>query len=156
MSMMQRTTLLWLLMLLITCGCNGATTENQPSPNREGLNTNRLLQYFITKNPGKEVIQYGSKDLNNDGREDVVIIYKVSKEKNMMCVILDMEENYVVTNEVPAPVSNQVIQFKDIDDKPPMEFIVHGRKGAKVGYAVYRIEKGQIVDLFGEGMADCC
>ena len=156
MSMMQRTTLLWLLMLLITCGCNGATTENQPNPNREGLNTNRLLQYFITKNPGKEVIQYGSKDLNNDGREDLVIIYKVSKEKNMMCVILDMEENYVVTNEVPAPVSNQVIQFKDIDDKPPMEFIVHGRKGAKVGYAVYRIEKGEIVDLFGEGMADCC
>jgi len=154
--MMQRTTLLWLLMLLITCGCNGATTEHQPNPNREGLNTNRLLQYFITKNPGKEVIQYGSKDLNNDGREDLVIIYKVSKEKNMMCVILDMEENYVVTNEVPAPVSNQVIQFKDIDDKPPMEFIVHGRKGAKVGYAVYRIEKGEIVDLFGEGMAECC
>jgi len=86
----------------------------------------------------------------------LVIIYKVSKEKNMMCVILDMEENYVVTNEVPAPVSNQVIQFKDIDDKPPMEFIVHGRKGAKVGYAIYRIEKGQIADLFGEGMADCC
>jgi len=156
MSMTQRTTLLWLLMLLITCGCNGATTENQPNPKREDLNTNRLLQYFVTKNPGKEVIQYAFKDLNNDGREDLVIIYKVSKEKNMMCVILDMGEKCVATNEVPAPVSNQVIQFKDIDDKPPMEFIVHGRKGAKVGYAVYRIEKGQIVDLFGEGMADCC
>jgi len=154
--LMDRTILLCFLMLFMTYGCNGSGNEDPPKPDQEVHNTNRLLQYFITENPGKEVIKYALKDLNNDGREDLLIIYKVGKEKNMMCVILDLGEKYVATNELPAPVSNQVIQFKDIDDKPPMEFIVHGSKGAKVGYAIFRVEKGQIVDLFGEGMADCC
>lgn len=140
----------------MTYGCNGAAKEDHPNLDQEVLKANRLLKYFVTKNPGRKVIKYALKDLNNDGREDLLIIYEVSKEKNMMCVILDFGENYVATDEVPAPVSNQVIQFKDIDDKPPMEFIVHGSKGAKVGYAIYRIENGKIVDLFGEGMADCC
>lgn len=153
---MDRTIFLCLLMLFMICGCSGSGNENPPKLDEDILNTNRLLQYFITKNPGKEVIKYGLKDLNNDGREDLLIIYKVSKGKNMMCVILDLGKKYDVTNELPAPVSNQVIHFKDIDDKPPKEFIIHGSKGAKVGYAIFRIEKGQIVDLFGEGMDGCC
>ena len=61
-----------------------------------------------------------------------------------------------VTNEVPAPVSNQVITFKDIDDKPPLEFIVQGMKGSNLGYAIYRVEGSILENLFGEGMEDCC
>lgn len=136
-------------------GCSGENSE-QSKINREDLKTNEALQFFIRENPGKEVIKYEVKDLNNDGQEDLLILYKISKEKNMMCVLLNLGKSYVATNEVPAPVSNQVIHFKDIDDKPPMEFIVQGMKGAKIGYAIFRIEKGQIVDLFGEGMEDCC
>jgi len=153
---MPRMFLFSLLMLIVICGCDEPAKENHSNLDPEALKTNRLLQHFVTNKPGKKVIKCAEKDLNNDGREDLLIIYKVSKEKNMMCVVLNFGENYVATNEVPAPVSNQVIQFKDIDDKPPMEFIVHGSKGAKVGYAIFRIERGQIVDLFGEGMADCC
>jgi len=37
-----------------------------------------------------------------------------------------------------------------------MEFIVQGSKGNKTGFAVFRIENNQLVDLFGEGMEDCC
>jgi len=55
-----------------------------------------------------------------------------------MLVVLGKPGAYQCTNEVPAPVSNQVITFKDIDDKPPLEFIVQGMKGANVGYAIYR------------------
>jgi len=153
---MPRIFLFSVLMLIVICGCDGPAKEDHSNVDPKALKTNRLLRYFVTNNPGKPIIKCASKDLNADGREDLLIIYKVSKEKNMMCVILDLGEKYVATNELPAPVSNQVIQFKDIDDKPPMEFIVHGSKGAKVGYAIFRIQKGQIVDLFGEGMTDCC
>ena len=74
----------------------------------------------------------------------------------MMCVVQDFRGQYRLTNEVPAPVSDQTIELKDIDEEPPMEFIVQGRKGAKVGFAIFRIEDGELVDLFGEGMEDCC
>lgn len=141
-------------MLLVTFGCD--RTAKEEHFNLNPIKKNRLYHYFVTQKPGKEVIKYAFGDLNNDGGEDLIIIYKVGKGKNMMCVILALGEKYVSTNEVPAPVSNQVIQFKNIDDKPPMEFIVQGMKGAKVGYAIFRIENGQLVDLFGEGMEDCC
>lgn len=152
---MNRTVLFFTIVISMIFGCSGENSE-QSKINREDLKTNEALQFFIRENPGKEVIKYEVKDLNNDGQEDLLILYKISKEKNMMCVLLNLGKSYVATNEVPAPVSNQVIHFKDIDDKPPMEFIVQGMKGAKIGYAIFRIEKGQIVDLFGEGMEDCC
>ena len=115
-----------------------------------------LLQHFEQAYPGLEVIKIARSDLNDDGRDDLIVIYRVSGDKNMMRVILDLGEGFLATNEVPAPHSNQVIQFRDIDKKPPMEFIVQGTKGAKSGFAIFRVEGNQLVDLFGEGMADCC
>lgn len=73
-----------------------------------------------------------------------------------MCVIINKGLDFIETNSVPAPVSDQMIQFRDIDRKPPLEFILQGRKGAKAGYAIFRIEQGVLTDLFGEGMEDCC
>ncbi len=101
-------------------------------------------------------MKYAQADLNNDALEDLIIIYRLTSEKNMMCVLY--QNNYAVyeTNSVPAPVAEQMIQFRDIDETPPLEFILQGRKGAKVGYAIFRLEGGKLSDLFGEGMEDCC
>jgi hypothetical protein len=115
-----------------------------------------LLQHFISTHPGNDVIKCAQADLNNDNTEDLVVVYSESREKNNMLVVLDLKGEYQCTNEVPAPVSNQVISFKDIDNKPPLEFIVQGMKGANVGYAIYRVEGTVLEDLFGEGMKDCC
>ena len=147
---------LFILVILGSNGCGDLGKESYPKLDQEILNKNQLLKYFVTKYPGKKMIKYALKDLNDDGREDMLIIYQVSKGKNMMCVVLNFGENYMETNEVPAPISNQIVEFKNIDERPPMEFIVQGMKGAKVGYAIFRIENGKIVDLFGEGMAECC
>ncbi len=115
-----------------------------------------LLQHFEQTYPGLELIKIARNDLNGDGRGDLIVMYRVSGEKNMMRVILDLGDGFLATNEVPAPMEDQIIQFRDIDKKPPLEFIVQGSKGNKTGFAVFRIEDNQLVDLFGEGMEDCC
>ncbi len=115
-----------------------------------------LLQYFISTHQDSEVRKCAGADLNNDSIEDLVVIYRKSEDKNKMLVVLGGPGEYQCTNEVPAPVSNQVITFKDIDNKPPLEFIVQGMKGAHVGYAIYRVDGTRLEDLFGEGMKDCC
>lgn len=115
-----------------------------------------LLQHFEQTHPGLEVIRIARGDLNGDGRDDLLVMYRVSGDKNRMRVILALEEGFLATNEVPAPIEDQMVQFRDIDKKPPMEFIVQGSKGNKTGFAVFRIENNELVDLFGEGMEECC
>lgn len=145
-----------ILSLLVLIACQDKTPTGQGGGNRTDIQTSPLYWHFMELYPGKEALAWASKDLDNDGRDDLILIYRVDKEKNAMRVILNADGTYQITNDVPAPVSNQVITFKDIDEKPPMEFIVQGMKGTKIGYAVYRIEKGKLVDLFGEGMDECC
>jgi hypothetical protein len=148
----------WLLILslLVLIACQDKTPTGQDGGNRTDIQASPLYRYFTGFYPGKEVLVWARKDLDNDGRDDLILVYRVDKEKNAMRVILNAGGVYTITNDVPAPVCNQVITFKDIDEKPPMEFIILGMKGPKIGYAVYRIEKGKLVDLFGEGMEECC
>ena len=64
--------------------------------------------------------------------------------------------NYDFSDPIPSPVENQKIQFKNIDKEGEIEIIITGEKKGAVGYAIYRMIDGQPVDLFGEGMEDCC
>lgn len=146
----------FLLVGALAGGCGQEGKEEDKEHKGSIRESNELVQFFIRENPGKEVITFALNDLNDDGREDLVVIYRIGKEKNMMRVVLDLNGKYVETNEVPAPYSDQLITFRDIDRKPPMEFIVQGMKGAKTGFAVFRVEGGKLVDLFGEGMDGCC
>lgn len=145
-----------ILLGFFTGGCNARNADNTPGGDVGVKNDNPALHYFIATHPDKEVIKCASGDINNDTIEDLVVIYRESKEKNSMLVVTEQKGQYQCTNEVPAPVSNQQIQFKDIDQKPPVEFIVQGMRGANVGYAIYRVEGTKLEDLFGEGMKDCC
>jgi hypothetical protein len=148
----------WLLVLFLflLIACKGQAPVGDVSEDRTTLQNNLLFQHFVRSYPGRDVLKWALKDVDNDGKEDLILIYRIEKEKNAMRVILNSDGTYTITNDVPAPVANQAITFKDIDEKPPMEFIVQGMKGTKIGYAVYRIEKGKLVDLFGEGMDECC
>ncbi|NSW87456.1 MAG: hypothetical protein HPY84_14160 [Syntrophobacteraceae bacterium] len=137
-------------------GCGEQTGEDGAAGRQQFAESCEMLRHFVQTHPNTTIVKFDQEDLNHDGRVDLVVMYRMSEEKNMMRVVLDLGGSYFETNEVPAPHSNQVIQFRDIDGKPPMEFIVQGMKGAKVGFAVFRIEENQLVDLFGEGMEDCC
>ncbi len=141
------------------CGCadnKTAPAGDQKDFTPEVLNQNPLMQQFAANHPGLAVLKYAQADLDNDGKEDLIVIYRMTAEKNQMCVLRHRGPEIIETNSVPAPVSDQMIQIRNIDEKPPLEFILQGRKGAKVGYAIFRIEKGLLTDLFGEGMEDCC
>ena len=153
--------LIFLLAGAVAGGCGKAAVDEKDNSGRQNAageagQTSPALNYFSLTHPGKEVIKSAAADLNGDNMEDLVVIYRESEEKNKMVVVLGKQDDYICTSETPAPVSNQVITFKDIDDKPPLEFIVQGMKGANVGYGIFRVEGDLLEDLFGEGMRDCC
>jgi len=146
------------LMVLLACvGCAKQPAENNGvRATGELAESDALLQHFLAVHPDKEVIKFARADVNNTGTEDLVVIYQDTRDKKMMEVVFDADGKLKCSNQVPAPASNQLIQFKDIDKQPPLEFIVQGTKGAKFGYAIYRLEEDELRDLFGEGMEDCC
>ncbi|MDF9408738.1 hypothetical protein L7E55_10290 [Pelotomaculum isophthalicicum JI] len=157
--MTSRLAIICLLFCLLAGACCGCGKQVAGDGQTTGIRVNlddKLLQYFISSHPGREVLVCARADLNNDGTEDLAVIFQESKEKNLMLVVLDIAGEYRCTNEVPAPASNQLIQFRDIDQKPPLEFIVQGAKGANVGFAIFRVDGDKLEDLFGEGMKDCC
>lgn len=152
----------WLMLFfaVLTVGaCSDPDTQaagDQKDFNADVLAENRMMQFFAGNHQGQTILKYAQADLDNDGKEDLIVIFRVGSGQNQMSVIYRQDGNFMETNAVPAPVSDQVIQFRDIDEKPPVEFILQGRKGAKVGYAIFRVEDGKLSDLFGEGMQDCC
>ncbi len=117
---------------------------------------NKLLKHFQEKYPDNKVLKCGYEDINEDGRKDLVVIFYKEVRSNGMVVVLDTEEGYKITDEVPAPIENQSIEFKNIDEEGPMEFIVSGSKDGRYGYAIFRLVDLEIHDIFGEGMEDCC
>ncbi|OPX85855.1 MAG: hypothetical protein A4E53_03334 [Pelotomaculum sp. PtaB.Bin104] len=144
------------LVVLAAGGCSPGDNKTAPPAGDDLSSGGMLLEYFKSTHPDREVLIIKRADLNNDHTDDLVVIFRGSQEKNSMLVVLDVSGSYQCTNETPAPVSDQVIRLKDIDDKPPLEFIVQGRKDANFGFAIYRVEGTKLEDLFGEGMKDCC
>lgn len=145
------------LLMLTSCSNKNLPAQgDQKDYNPAVLQENKMMRSFAEKHPHHVILKYAQADLDNNGLEDLIVIYQVTKGQNEMCVVLQRGADCIESNSVPAPVSDQLIQFKDIDSKPPLEFIVQGRKGPKVGYAIFRVEDGKLEDLFGQGMEDCC
>ncbi|WZL73266.1 Cys-Cys-COOH (seleno)protein SaoC [Clostridiaceae bacterium 35-E11] len=117
---------------------------------------NELLRHFQEIYPQKEIVLCAYEDISNDDLKDLLIIYKKEKRKNAMVAIIDKSGKYAITEEVPAPLENQRIEFKNIDEEGLLEFIVSGSKEGRYGYAIFRLEDMKLLDLFGEGMEDCC
>ncbi|MGL5440154.1 MAG: Cys-Cys-COOH (seleno)protein SaoC [Filifactoraceae bacterium] len=115
----------------------------------------KLLEEY-TKSYSQEIIKSATKDLNMDGKDDGIVIYRENKSKNFMVVIVTDKDSFYITEPIKAPLENQKIKFKDIDNKDEMEVIVSGEKNGAIGYGIYRIENGKFKDIFAEGMELCC
>ena len=117
------------------------------------------LQYFETANPGRDIFLACEEDLTDDGLKDLVVVYHNPEEGrlNWMVALLNQGDGtYVITHPTRAPIENQAIRFFNMDKEGEMEFVITGEKDGEVGYAIYRIIDGELIDLFGEDMEDCC
>jgi hypothetical protein len=117
---------------------------------------NTTLKYFREKYPDRKVILACEEDITDDNIKDLLVIYKENNDTRVVAVCVNGDGTYHISKEIPAPVENQTVQFKNIDKEAEIEFIISGEKKGAVGYAVYRMIDGEIKDLFGEGMEDCC
>lgn len=115
-----------------------------------------LLSYFENNTKFEEIISYGQEDIDGDKRKDLVVVYKKDNKSNEMVVVINERDNIYMTNHTPAPVDDVIIEFKNIDDKDPMEVVISGSKNGNVGYGIYRLENKKLLNLFGEGMEACC
>ena len=151
--------LVWLLMFCLT-GCSGAMQQEEALPQQEEsaiIDTDHVLyKHFSASYEDKTPLLTGVNDINNDGREDLIVIYQDTADTNKMVAIWEEEGNVITSEPTPAPQENYRLEWRDIDKKPPTELVVSGSKGVNVGYAIYRWENGDFLNLFGDGMEDCC
>lgn len=142
-----------LLVLLCITGCSGKGQIKEKST----IDTEHALyEHFLDAYGDKKPLLTGVNDINNDGREDLIIIYHDTSSANKMIAIWEDQGKVIISEPTPAPLDNCRLEWRNIDDRDPIELIISGSKGVNVGYAIYRWENGNFVNLFGEGMADCC
>ncbi|CEN91496.1 putative lipoprotein [[Clostridium] sordellii] len=116
----------------------------------------KYLDYFKKNAKYENIITYTEEDINNDNEKDLLVVYKKNNRYNEMVGIISDGDKVYMTKPILAPQEDVVIEFKNIDNKGQMELILSGSKNGNVGYAIYRLEKDKLIDLFGEGMNSCC
>ena len=114
------------------------------------------MDFFNEKIKCNKIVKTEDEDLTDDGKKDLIVVYEKNSDQNEMVVIVEGKDGMYMTTPIKAPKENVEIKFKNIDNKGQMEMIVSGSKNGKVGYAIYRLENKKLIDLFGEGMKDCC
>ncbi|NLW91712.1 MAG: hypothetical protein GXY34_08945 [Syntrophomonadaceae bacterium] len=150
---------IFLLFLFLT-GCSGGAPKEATAPGEEEpvamATDHRLYKHFLAAYGEKTPLLTGVNDINDDGQEDLIVIYQDTPDTNKMIAIWEQNGEMIVSKPTPAPVENYRIEWRDIDNKAPIELVVSGSKGVNIGYAIYRWENGNLINLFGEGMEKCC
>lgn len=117
-----------------------------------------LYQKYLELHPEKEILLVCTGDLNEDGENELVVIYRADKSGACESVVLVRSEDgaWYETPPTPAPREHQKMRFFNMDKKDEQELLITGDKDGEVGYAIYRLIDGELINLFGEGMEDCC
>ena len=115
-----------------------------------------LLKEFRSQYPERTVLLACAEDITNDGIEDLVVISQLKKDIETIALYSTAPGEFAQTPPIPAPRENQHIRFFNMDKLSEIETLITGEKNGQVGYAIYRIMDGEMINLFGEGMEDCC
>lgn len=148
--------MLFVLCFFVFISCNDKNYNTEYIKNAEGINNKELYKEYIKKYSDKELLTFLEGDLNGDNINDLIIIYKESEYSNKLIGIYKDSNKILMTTPIPAPIENYTIKFYNIDEKVPNEILVSGKKGANIGFAVYRLENGELISLFENGMEKCC
>lgn len=114
-----------------------------------------LFTHFQAAYDAPELVTGIAGDCNGDGVEDLTVVFRHG-EGNHLVTVYSGEEGFRLSEEISAPVEDCLLTWRDIDEVPPVELLVSGRKGIHIGYAIYRFEAGAWTALFGDGMGECC
>ena len=131
--------------------------ESSKIPYAEMVKDNhKLLQEFRSRYPERTVLLACAEDITNDGVEDIVVISQKGQDISTIVLFSQEDGSLGETPPIPAPRENQHIRFFNMDKLSEIETLITGEKNGMVGYAIYRIMDGEMINLFGEGMEDCC
>lgn len=148
--------LIFMATIFILAGCGTRNTVSNKSEDKfKEYKDNKLFIDFKDTHKGAKIIMCEYGDVTNDELKDLIVIYE--EDKNIRLIVaVDGKNEIRYTNVVPAPLENQSIKLKNVDEKDQVEFIVSGSKKGVMGYGIFRVENMKIVDIFGEGMESCC
>ena len=73
-----------------------------------------LLQSFYDEFPGKEVVKCKLGDVSGNGKDDLIIIFRKTKEANHLVVAIDSGKEIYFSEESSAPFENQKIEIKGL------------------------------------------
>ncbi len=117
---------------------------------------NPLLIEFKTRYPDRSILLACTEDITRDDIKDLVVISQLGSEINIIVLYSANDGEFRETEPIPAPRENQHIRFFNMDNVGEIEVLITGEKAGQVGYAIFRVIDGKLVNLFGEGMEDCC
>ena len=131
--------------------------NNKNNIDTDNIKNVELYKEYMNKYKNKEILTFLEGDFNGDNISDLIIIYRESNNSNKLIgIYTDETGKILMTNPIPAPIENYIIKFYNIDEIEPCEFLVSGQKGANIGFALYRLENGEFISLFENGMGGCC
>ena len=144
-------------------GCrDGSKTTAPPASSEfaqtqnEIAKTSPVFAYWQKQFPGAEWASLAKADLNNDGRDDLVVVYNQGENKSSFVVIENLATGYRITEPTPAPVQDQVIKIMDLSGWAQHQFSVSGRKNDVVGMAIFVVDDHKVVMLYTSEYGDCC
>ena len=118
---------------------------------------NAALQEFRKNHEGEEVCIACEGDITGDGLPDLLVITRDSENAYTTPMIADGNNTWHELDRVRAPYENQKMRFIDFDKDGVDNALISGERNTKIGYAIYRItSENKFIDVFGEGMEDCC
>lgn len=153
---MKRYILIVIWVLILVIGYRSYTANKTRTEIDASLSASEALNYFEESVAYDVILAGATADFNEDGVDDVVVVYTDKDENRRFRMVYSTGETYGISEEKAAPMDNQKVEVKNIDDNPPLEFILSGSKNGHYGYSIFRMEGDILVDIFGEGMEDCC
>jgi hypothetical protein len=118
--------------------------------------TSPVFAYWQKQFPGAEWASLAKADLNNDGRDDLVVVYNQGNEKFFFVAVEDLPTGYQITEPTPAPVEDQVVKIMDLSGWSQHQFSVSGRKDDVVGMAIFVVDNHKVLMLYTSAYGDCC
>ena len=117
------------------------------------------LLWFSQEYGNREPFLGFSGDLTDDGMEDLIIIFHEDSKTDicwMTVAVMGSDGTWTDLEPVRAPVENQSLRVFEMDGEGPLEVVITGEKEGQIGYAIFRIIDGELINLFAEDMSDCC